>query len=1036
MTTNLITNASIPFDMDIHHVKGNEPILLNKPDIAWRVKHGAIAIFAVRVRNNSPEGERRYLFTVESGGTLFGYPTDDQPNHLGLIAVALEPSELQPVDLDYNGPEPDLATLKQWVDPWIQQIGTIRGWPQMSDSVSPPDTNYVSMMSGQVCVPDDNQVLWVKMQEGTTFWMGDERFPVTGYLGCFPIGQATCLRADKNVEFFARATDRVKSKIIIVKGIAQLHRYFLAYIEQLEEAELEATAKRFQQRLALNQRVTDTTIQNLATVLTVEDDDYLRVEEPLLIAAGAVGNALGVKIQPPMQSENTNRVKEPLEAIARASRLRMRNILLRQDWWKKDGGPILAYTRDTHSPVALLPTRDGGYELFDPVQAGFAQGNRNGMNGSGMSINANAGAIQIGIGSSRVPIPSRTQMQLTTRIQQPTTKIQPVSSSQHLLAGTNGHVRVNATIAQLVEPVAYIFYRPLPDGKLTALDLLKFTFQGRRNDLIMLMLTGVAATLMGMVVPQATAVLVDTAIPFGDSSLITQMGIGLLAAAFGGAAFQLAQAIASMRLETGSDTSLQAAVWDRLLKLRTTFFRQYSIGDLSSRVSGITAIRRTLSGTALQSIFSGFFALLNLGLLFYYSSRLAFLALVVALVVMGFTVITGGMLVRRHKPLLAMEGELYGLIVQLVNGVPKLRIAGAEERAFAFWGQKYVQQLRLLLSTQQLEDAIAVFNTVVPILTTVALFWVASTLVGSSGMSFGLTTGSFLAFNVAYGTFIRGAASLSNNVLDVLEIVPIWQRSLPILEAEPEVDNDKADPGRLTGRIKVDHATFRYRDDGPLILQDVTIETKPGEFIALVGPSGSGKSTIFRLLLGFETPQSGTVYFDGQDLSGLDVSAVRRQLGVVLQNGRINAGTIFENIAGGALISIDEAWEAAEMSGLAGDVRAMPMNLHTVVSEGGGNLSGGQRQRLVIARALALKPKILLLDEATSALDNRTQAIVSESLDRMQVTRIVVAHRLSTIRNADRIYVLESGRVVQAGSFEELSKQDGLFAQLIKRQLA
>lgn len=980
--------------MAIQHIKGNEPLLLNDPGMAWRVKSGAIAIFAVRVCNNIPEGERRYLFTVEAGGTLFGYPTDDKAEHLGLIAVALEPSDILPVALDYNGPDPDLATLKEWVDPWIQNIGTVRGWPQLSISAEPPDTNYVSMRDGQVCVPGDDQVLWVKMQQGTTYWMGDKNYPVIPYLGCFPIGQRTCLQAEGNVDFFARPTAQVKSKVIIVKGIAQLHRYFLTYIEQLEAAELDATRRRFEQRLALNQRVTDNAIQSLATVLKVEEDDYLRVEEPLLIAAGAVGKALGVKIRPPLQSESTQHVKEPLEAIARASRLRMRRILLRQDWWKKDGGPIIAYTRDDHHPVALLPTNGNLYHLLNPIQ-------------SNLTHPSNPSP-------PHPPNPSPTYSS-------------PYSPPQTTL--------VTDAIAQTLEPVAYVFYRPLPEGKLSALDLLKFTFQGRRTDLVMLLLTGVAATLMGMVVPQATAVLVDTAIPYGDAGLITQMGIGLLAAAFGGAAFNLAQAIASMRIETVSDSTLQAAVWDRLLKLRTTFFRQYSTGDLSARVSGISAIRRILSGTALQSIFSGFFSLLNLGLLFYYSAQLAALALVVALVVMGFTIASGTLLVRRQRPLLALEGELYGLIVQLVNGVPKLRIAGAEERAFAFWGQKYVQQLRILLSTQQLEDTINVFNTIVPVLTTVALFWLASGLITTGGAA-GLTTGSFLAFNVAYGTFIRGAASLSNSVLDILEVVPIWQRSQPILDAEPEVDSDKADPGRLTGRINVDHVTFRYREDGPLILDDVTINIQPGEFIALVGPSGSGKSTIFRLLLGFETPLSGTVYFDGQDLSGLDVSAIRRQLGVVLQNGRISAGTIFENISGGALISINEAWEAAEKSGLADDVRAMPMNLHTVVSEGGGNLSGGQRQRLVIARALALKPKILLLDEATSALDNRTQAIVSQSLDQMQVTRIVVAHRLSTVRNADRIYVLEAGRVVQSGSFEELSKQDGLFAQLIKRQLA
>ena len=343
--------------------------------------------------------------------------------------------------------------------------------------------------------------------------------------------------------------------------------------------------------------------------------------------------------------------------------------------------------------------------------------------------------------------------------------------------------------------------------------------------------------------------------------------------------------------------------------------------------------------------------------------------------------------------------------------------------------------VRLDLSSQQIEDGVTVFNSVMPTISSIALFWMASTLV-SPMSELGLSTGAFLAFNAAFALFISGATSLSSALIEVLDVIPLWLRSQPILHAEPEVDIQKADPGRLTGHFCVKRVTFRYREDGPLILDDVTVEARPGEFIALVGPSGSGKSSVLRLLLGFEQPQSGTVYYDGQDLSGLDVAAVRRQLGVVLQNGRINAGSIYENISGGALISLGDAWTAAERAGFADDIRSFPMEMHTVISEGGGNLSGGQRQRLVIARALVLNPKILLLDEATSALDNRTQAIVSESLDKLKVTRLVVAHRLSTIRNADRIYVIQAGRVVQQGNFEELAAQEGLFAQLIKRQVA
>jgi ABC-type bacteriocin/lantibiotic exporter with double-glycine peptidase domain len=293
-----------------------------------------------------------------------------------------------------------------------------------------------------------------------------------------------------------------------------------------------------------------------------------------------------------------------------------------------------------------------------------------------------------------------------------------------------------------------------------------------------------------------------------------------------------------------------------------------------------------------------------------------------------------------------------------------------------------------------------------------------------------------LAFNAAFGSFTHGTTLLSNTMTEVLQVIPQWQRTQPILQSVPEIDLTKADPGRLTGRISIDHVTFRYQLDAPLILENISIQAAPGEFIALVGASGSGKSTILRLLLGFETAQTGGVFYDGQDLAGLDVDAVRRQFGVVLQNGQLTAASIFENITGSSLTTLDEAWAAAHMAGLEADIENMPMQMHTMVSEGGGNISGGQRQRLLIARALVHKPRILLFDEATSALDNTTQAIVSKSLEQLQVTRVVIAHRLSTIQNADRIYVLQGGRIIQQGKFDDLATDtNGLFARLMARQI-
>lgn len=963
-----------------HTLAGNETLSLwgskepiTSPGQGWQVQSGLVGIFSVAWQNDEPTGVRRYLFTVTAGEIVLQVP----PDAYGLVAIAFEPTVLTPIEwsrsydsVATNGYSEKKQSSPTQLAAWCDHFGQIEGFPKPTLSPAVCSSQSLSLGDGDACGPGETLV-WAKIKQGKVLWLGDENSPITAESGLFPLGLGTWLRAQTatDLQIYTSEAAAVIDTASTVQGVAQFQSYCLQVIERIVTGQRNFDDQQFQQRQQLDQQTTRQALQSLASLLKPEDNGYLSAETPLLVVAGAVGHVLGVPISPPNQSENLAQVKEPLEAIARASQLRLRQVLLRGQWWRQDSGPMVAYSREQRQPMALLPVKDSRYELLNPITL---------------------------------------QRQL-----------------------------IDETVANQLEPTATVFYRPLPDGQLNAWKLLQFAFHGRQRDLWMILLTGVVTSLLGMAIPQATAVLIDNAIPYGSRGILLQIGLALLAVAFGRACFQLAQAIAAMRIETASDATLQAAVWDRLLKLHTSFFREYSTGDLQSRVSSITAIRRKLSGTALDAILSGAFAFLNLGLLFYYSAKLAVLALFVAFLVGSVTILSGLVLLKKQRPLLALDGELYGLMVQLINGVSKLRIAGAEPRAFAQWGEKYRQQLRLEMSTQRLEDSVSVFNRVMPTITAIGLFALASTLIDPMETGgFGLSTGTFLAFSAAFAIFISGATNLSLTLIEVLEVIPLWMRSQPILTAEPEVNTQKADPGRLTGRLCLDRVTFRYREDGPLILQDVTVEANPGEFIALVGPSGSGKSTVLRLLLGFETPQSGTVYYDSQDVAGLDITAVRRQLGVVLQNGRISAGSLFENISGGALITLDDAWRAAEMAGFAEDVRDFPMQMHTVISEGGGNLSGGQRQRLVIARALALNPKILLLDEATSALDNRTQAIVSESLDQLNVTRIVIAHRLSTIRHADRIYVIKAGRVVEQGSFDELAAQAGVFAQLIKRQMA
>jgi len=337
-----------------------------------------------------------------------------------------------------------------------------------------------------------------------------------------------------------------------------------------------------------------------------------------------------------------------------------------------------------------------------------------------------------------------------------------------------------------------------------------------------------------------------------------------------------------------------------------------------------------------------------------------------------------------------------------------------------------------------IENLVEVFNASFPLITSAALFYAVLWLAEQAAQTGDppLSPGDFVAFNAALGGFLMQTLSTGLTAMQALAIVPLYERARPILEARPEVDTTKADPGELAGEIEVSRVTFRYQEDGPTILSDISLRIEPGEYVAIVGPSGSGKSTLLRLLLGLETPETGCVYYDGRDLALLDVQRLRRRIGVVAQSGAIRTGSIFSNIAGSLPLRESDAWEAARMAGFDEDIRQMPMGMHTVVQQGGGTLSGGQRQRLIIARAIVTRPRILFFDEATSALDNRTQAIVSESLRELQATRVVIAHRLSTIIGADRIHVMQAGRIVQQGGYQELIGREGLFAELVKRQVA
>jgi NHLM bacteriocin system ABC transporter ATP-binding protein len=762
----------------------------------------------------------------------------------------------------------------------------------------------------------------------------------------------------------------------------------LTHRQRTEDDEL----ARLEEKARHRERAQDIAYAAIGSVLSQETETPLgfleaTAAEPVLAVCQMAGRVLGmtVRAHPGAAAGDGLTFEDRVGAIAAASGFRTRLVALRDDWWAHDHGPLIGQLSESKTPVALLPIDARRYEMIDGV-AGVRR-------------------------------------------------------------------EVDAVVAATLTPFAYACYRPFPAGQLRARDLLRFGARGIRADVHALVATAIGVGIFGTITPYLTGRIFDAAIPQADRGMLVAFGLALGASAIAVSLFKLVQGVAAVRIQARVEAAVQSAMWDRVLALPASFFRAYPAGDLADRVSGVDVIQSLISGAGVSAILGAISGLFFVAQMLTYNRELAFLAILLTFFFVGATVFANVWQLRYQRRETELKGSIAGLVLNLITGVSKVRTSGAEPHAFRVWAEAFAQQRRLAYKSGQVQAGATVFSTTFPILSSMAIFLLmlsqqqAAAQVGAAGAGAGaavmgaagatLTTGEFIAFTTAYGLFQAAMQALGEASLSLLRMIPVYERFAPILSTAPEVDGARAFPGRLTGEIELSHVSFRYHEDGPWILKDVSLKIAPGQFVAFVGPSGCGKSTLMRLMLGFERPTSGTIYYDGQDLNSLDLRLLRQQMGVVLQVSRVLPTEIYRNILGASSSRmIDDAWEAAEMAGLADDVRNMPMGMHTYVSEGGGTLSGGQRQRLLIARAIVHRPKIMFLDEATSALDNRAQAIITESLDRLDATRIVIAHRLSTIVNADRICFLDGGRIAEQGTHRELMDREGAFARLAMRQIA
>ncbi len=594
---------------------------------------------------------------------------------------------------------------------------------------------------------------------------------------------------------------------------------------------------------------------------------------------------------------------------------------------------------------------------------------------------------------------------------------------------TTGKVKkINQNNAQEIDEEAVCFYQPFPLTRLNVTDLLRYLFwQLHTRDYLFLFMAAAITTALGFATPKISHYLYGKVLLYENYALLLAAVSTLFFVTLSGNVITIIKEIFHAGISARMNLAVESAVMMRVLSMPVDFFKEYSSGELANRVGYMNQLCTMLFDTVFSTGLTAIFSLVYIGQITEFAPSLALPSAIITLLTAGFSLLAAFVQMRITEKRMIEEGKENGMVYALINGVSKIKNAGAEKRAFARWSRQYVKAAGYLYQPPTFLKVNQVIITAISLLGTILLYYTA--------IQSQVTMADYMAFNSAYGMVSGAFTALAGIVVTISQIKPILKMIAPILETEPELDTRRQVVTRLRGSIELNNVSFRYQENMPNVLDNLSLKIRPGQYVAIVGKTGCGKSTLMRILLGFEKPQRGAVYYDGKDISSMDLKSLRQKIGVVMQNGKLFQGDIYSNITISApQLTMEQAWEAAEMAGMAEDIRQMPMGMHTLISEGQGGISGGQRQRLMIARAIAPKPRILMFDEATSALDNLTQKQVAESLEQLKCTRIVIAHRLSTIKHCDRIIVLDQGKIVEDGTYEALLNKKGYFSALVERQ--